>query len=49
MDQEAFASHRTTPHFKIWTDFKQSGGVKAQSVAKGDGLFHGFKVVKSKI
>ena len=44
MDQDAIAFHKTTPHFKLWDDFKQSGGVKAISVAKGDGLFHGFKV-----
>ena len=43
-DQAAFEFHKTTPHFKLWADFKESGGVKAVSAAKADGLFTGFKV-----
>ena len=38
-DEEAMEFHRNTPHFKLWTDFKASGGVVSQSVVKCDGTF----------
>ena len=50
VDQAAIVFHKTTPHYKLWDDFRNSGGVKAISVAKADGLFHAFKVkLKSKL
>ena len=33
-DKKWFEHHKTTPHYKVWDDFKQSGGVKAISVDK---------------
>lgn len=33
-DDDAAAHHKTTSHYKSWADFKASGGVVSQSVAK---------------
>merc|ERR1712187_787284 len=33
-DDAALAHHKTTDHYKAWADFKASGGVENQSVAK---------------
>lgn len=41
IDEAAFAAHRETPHFKAWSDFKESGGVISVSVAKCKNLFDG--------
>ena len=35
---EAIEFHRSTSHFKAWSDFKETGGVKAQSVGKCDAI-----------
>ena len=42
-DDAAAARHKETPHFKLWSDFKASGGVVSQSVIKADGLFYGSR------
>jgi len=34
IDDEAAAFHKTTSHYKAWADFKASGGVASQTVAK---------------
>lgn len=34
VDDSAAAEHKTTSHYKSWADFKASGGVVSQSVAK---------------
>eukprot|EP00928_Gymnodinium_smaydae_P046808 TRINITY_DN311_c4_g1_i1.p1 TRINITY_DN311_c4_g1~~TRINITY_DN311_c4_g1_i1.p1 ORF type:complete len:266 (+),score=57.55 TRINITY_DN311_c4_g1_i1:50-799(+) len=34
VDDDAAAHHKTTSHYKSWADFKQSGGVNSQTVAK---------------
>lgn len=34
VDDDAFAQHKTTAHFKPWAEFKKSGGVVNQSVVK---------------
>ena len=41
-DQTAVDFHRGTPHFKVWTDFKASGGVANQSVQKLSGFSFTF-------
>jgi len=38
---EAFTFHKTTPHFKLWTDFKNSGGVISQSAEMYDAIIFG--------
>ena len=43
-DDEAAARHRETPHFKLWTDFKASGGVVSQSAVKADAIFFGSRL-----
>ena len=35
-DADAAARHREQPHFKVWTDFKASGGVVSQTSSKSD-------------
>lgn len=40
VDADAAARHREFPHFKVWTDFKASGGVESQSAIKSDALFY---------
>lgn len=42
VDSDAFARHRDTPHFKLWADFKESGGVASQTVVSGDGIFYTY-------
>mmetsp|Transcript_6144 Transcript_6144/g.7527 ORF Transcript_6144/g.7527 Transcript_6144/m.7527 type:complete len:126 (+) Transcript_6144:3-380(+) len=37
-DQAAIEAHRETPHFKVWSDFKEEGGVINQSVIIADGI-----------
>ena len=39
VDDAAVARHKEMPHFKLWTQFKASGGVVSQSVVKADRLF----------
>lgn len=36
IDDEAAAFHKTTVHYKCWSDFKAGGGVKSQSVVKAE-------------
>jgi (4S)-4-hydroxy-5-phosphonooxypentane-2,3-dione isomerase len=43
-DDDAAARHKETAHFKLWSDFKASGGVVSQSVIKADGIFYGSRV-----
>ena len=38
-DAAAVAFHKEQPHFKLWTDFKESGGVAKSVSHKTDGLF----------
>jgi autoinducer 2-degrading protein len=38
-DQAAIEFHKSTPHFKLWTDFKESGGVASVSFSKTDAIF----------
>ena len=33
---DAVAVHREQPHYKLWADFKASGGVVSQAVEKSD-------------
>jgi len=40
-DDAAIEFHKSTPHFKLWTDFKESGGVAAISLTKTDAIFYG--------
>eukprot|EP00392_Amoebophrya_sp_AT5.2_P009828 g9856.t1 len=35
---DALAAHRETPHFKLWADFKASGGVVSQTNFKAKGV-----------
>jgi autoinducer 2-degrading protein len=35
---EAIEFHRSRDHFKAWSDFKETGGVKSQSVVKCDAI-----------
>lgn len=39
---EAIEIHRAAPHYKLWTDFKASGGVSSQTVIKTDSLFYKY-------
>ena len=39
---EALNFHKTTPHFKLWSDFKASGGVISQSAVVFDGIIFGL-------
>jgi autoinducer 2-degrading protein len=43
-DDDAAARHKGMPHFKLWTDFKESGGVVSQAVVKADGIFYGSRL-----
>jgi quinol monooxygenase YgiN len=40
-DEAAALRHKEMPHFKLWTDFKTSGGVLSQSVVRADAIFAG--------
>ena len=42
VDEAAVDFHRRTAHFKLWTDFKASGGVVSQSVVKCSATFYGY-------
>lgn len=33
-DDDSAATHKTTPHYNSWAEFKSSGGVESQSVVK---------------
>jgi quinol monooxygenase YgiN len=37
-DSNAAAVHKETAHYKAWADFKASGGVESQEVAKASGV-----------
>ncbi len=37
-DQQAIEFHLTTPHFKLFNDFKESGGVLSLTVSKAEAL-----------
>uniref|UniRef100_A0A7S2RH64 ABM domain-containing protein n=1 Tax=Rhizochromulina marina TaxID=1034831 RepID=A0A7S2RH64_9STRA len=39
VDAEAVAVHKAQPHFKLWSDFKASGGVASSVSHKGDAIF----------
>ena len=43
-DDAAAARHRETPHFKLWSDFKASGGVVSQTAVKADAIFFSSKL-----
>lgn len=38
-EQNGHAEHRETAHYKKWTAFKESGGVKNQTAVKMNGVF----------
>eukprot|EP00962_Isochrysis_galbana_P053743 scaffold25262_cov118-Isochrysis_galbana.AAC.5 len=38
VDTAAVDVHKATPHFKAWSDFKESGGVVSQTSSKCDAL-----------
>lgn len=40
-DDAAIEYHKTTDHFKLWTQFKESGGVVSVSFTKTDAIFYG--------
>ena len=35
---QAVDIHKKTPHYKLWTDFKESGGVVSSVSSKNDAL-----------
>ena len=37
-DVDAIAAHKATPHYKAWSDFKDSGGVVSQEATKTNAL-----------
>lgn len=41
VDSDAITFHKNQPHFKLWTDFKNSGGVESQVAIVADGIFYG--------
>jgi autoinducer 2-degrading protein len=43
-DDEAVKFHKAAPHFALWRQFKESGGVLEQEVVKGKGIFYGSKI-----
>jgi quinol monooxygenase YgiN len=40
VDAEAAARHREYAHFKVWSDFKASGGVVSQTAVKSNAIFY---------
>ena len=40
-DDAAIEFHKSTEHFKLWTAFKESGGVVSVSFTKTDAIFFG--------
>mmetsp|Transcript_4328 Transcript_4328/g.5971 ORF Transcript_4328/g.5971 Transcript_4328/m.5971 type:complete len:174 (-) Transcript_4328:510-1031(-) len=38
-DNSAVEFHKSTDHYKLWTDFKSTGAVLSQTVMKGETLF----------
>jgi autoinducer 2-degrading protein len=40
INEDAVTFHKATDHFKLWTDFKASGGVVSQTAVKSDALFY---------
>ena len=36
--RDAIEVHKATSHYKAWADFKASGGVLSQTVAKSDAI-----------
>lgn len=38
-DTAAIDFHKATPHFALWSKFKESGGVISQHVSKADAIF----------
>mmetsp|Transcript_21302 Transcript_21302/g.29306 ORF Transcript_21302/g.29306 Transcript_21302/m.29306 type:complete len:158 (+) Transcript_21302:44-517(+) len=38
---DALAFHKTTPHYKLWTDFKATGAVLSQTVEQSNIAFFG--------
>jgi quinol monooxygenase YgiN len=41
VNEDAFNFHQQTGHFKLWADFKASGGVVSVAVVVSDALFFG--------
>jgi quinol monooxygenase YgiN len=39
VDADAVAFHKEQPHFALWTNFKESGGVVSSVSHKLDGIF----------
>jgi quinol monooxygenase YgiN len=42
-DTNALDVHKGTDHYKVWTDFKESGGIISQTTAKTSTVFFGNK------
>jgi hypothetical protein len=41
INEQAVVYHKSTEHFKLWTDFKASGGVVSQTADISDAVFYG--------
>ena len=39
VNDDAVEFHKTTPHFKLWSDFKESGGTVSVSAVKANATF----------
>ena len=48
VNEDAVTYHKGTEHFKLWTDFKASGGVLSQTAAKSDAIFHNIFITITK-
>ena len=42
LNEDAIARHREMPHFQLWKEFRESGGVANFSCVKGSGTFYQF-------
>ena len=38
-DKDAIEIHKKSPHFRVWDDFKSSGGVESLDLTRADVLF----------
>lgn len=40
INNDALTHHKNTPHFKLWSDFKSSGGVVSITAQVGSSVFY---------
>jgi quinol monooxygenase YgiN len=45
-DEESIKKHKLTPHFALWSNFKNSGGVLSQSVTKASTVVFDYSAQK---